>query len=110
MLGANLLCAPVLDKGRRTQTVYLPRGADWVDWGAAARYDERDGRFRVGHAAPLPGGQYVEAAAGLEAAPLFVRAASVIFTVDPSVQTLAEASDPAVVDLRARAGVLHAWE
>ena len=109
MLGANLLCAPVLDKGRRKQTVYLPRGADWVDWGAAARYDERDGRFRVGHAAPLPGGQYVEAAAGLEAAPLFVRAASVIFTVDPSVQTLAEASDPAVVDLRARAGVLHAW-
>ena len=56
MLGANLLCAPVLDKGRRTQTAYLPRGADWVDWGAAARYDDnKDGPRGLKSSVTQPG-------------------------------------------------------
>jgi alpha-D-xyloside xylohydrolase len=58
LLGADLLVAPVVTEGAREREVYLPAGADWRDaWTGA----------------PLPGGQWLTAAAPLEVIPVYVR-------------------------------------
>lgn len=57
MLGSELLIAPVLEPAARQRTVYLPRGAGWVDYHTGAYYD---------------GGQTVTLNAPLERAPLLM--------------------------------------
>lgn len=32
MLGGDILVAPVVKDGMRTRGIYLPRGAEWIDW------------------------------------------------------------------------------
>ena len=63
LYGPAFLVAPVTEPKATTRAVYLPRGADWVDFWTGRR-------FR--------GGQTVTAAAPLEQVPLFVRAGSVV--------------------------------
>lgn len=108
--GDCLLVAPVLAPGQRNQTVYLPAGALWTDFASVAAYDSAtDGRFRLGYAPTLPGGQSVTVQAPLSTTPMFVRAGCIVATIDPAVDTLNAASDPRVTPLSALAGVLHLW-
>jgi alpha-glucosidase len=62
LLGPSLLVAPVLERGARERSVYLPPGS-WTCWHDDARYT---GPRRMASAAPL------------DRLPLFVRAGSVI--------------------------------
>jgi alpha-glucosidase len=64
MLGPALLAAPVVERGARERSVYLPPGA-WTSWYDGARYT---GPRRLAIAAPL------------ERIPLFARAGSVLAT------------------------------
>ena len=67
MLGPSLLLAPVLDRGARERSAYLPEGS-WFDWHDGARYS---GPRRVRVPAPL------------ERMPLFVRGGAVLPTRSP---------------------------
>jgi len=61
MFGPDVMVAPVLKAGARERTVYLPRGADWLDaWTGKT------------HA----GGETVTATAPLERIPVYVRASA----------------------------------
>ena len=62
MIGPALLAAPVLERGARERTVYLPPGT-WFSFDDDARY---------------AGGQRITVSAKLERIPLFVRAGSVL--------------------------------
>src|SRR6185437_2456198 len=61
MFGPDLLVAPVAELGVRSRSLYLPRGAEWIDAATGANHD---------------GGQELDAAAPLERIPVFVRAGS----------------------------------
>lgn len=64
LLGADLLVAAVTEAGVTAREVYLPHGADWIDWHTGALYS---------------GGQTVTVPAPLNAQPpLFARAGAVI--------------------------------
>jgi alpha-D-xyloside xylohydrolase len=70
LLGRDLLVAPVLARGARTRSVYLPAGSAWQRVTVSP-----DGRLaRAG--VPLAGGRRVVAALDATDIPLFVRAAS----------------------------------
>jgi alpha-D-xyloside xylohydrolase len=66
LFGPDLLVAPVLSAGARTRDVYLPAGREWTE---------------VATGASLGGGRRVEAAAPLDAIPLFLARGSAL---DPS--------------------------
>jgi alpha-glucosidase len=65
MLGPSLLAAPVVEAGRTERVVYLPRGADWIDWwtdeackggetaDCPAPWDKPVMFVRAGHVIPL---------------------------------------------------------
>jgi alpha-D-xyloside xylohydrolase len=60
LYGPDLLVAPIWEKGKRTQEVYLPSGSEWRDaWHAGRIYS---------------GGQTIEVPAELHQIPLFIRA------------------------------------
>ncbi len=109
MFGDRFLVAPVVEKGKSTQEVYLPAGEAWIDVASAAAYDETDGRWRIGASPILTGGQTVQVAAPPDRCPLFVRAGSILPTLDPSVDTLNAATDPLVTTLSQREHLLHLW-
>ena len=58
LFGPDVLVAPVMEKGARERTVYLPAGADWTDASTGAVYS---------------GGQRVTVPAPLEIIPVFTR-------------------------------------
>ncbi len=62
LYGPDLLLSPIWEKGRRSQQVYLPSGADWKD----AWHPEKTYR----------GGQTITVAADLYQLPLFIRVGS----------------------------------
>lgn len=66
LLGPDLLVAPVAEAGARSRSVYLPRGARWVD---AHTGESREG------------GERREVPAPLERIPVFVRAGSALAKV-----------------------------
>lgn len=109
LFGDRILVAPIVDPGRTDQAVYLPAGEEWIDVGSTCAYDEADGRFRIAAAARRPGGQHVTVAAPLDRIPFFVRAGTILATLDPTVDTLADATDPGVTDLADREHLLHLW-
>ncbi len=63
MFGPALLVSPVMNAGATSRNVYLPSGADWID-------------FWTGK--PVSGGRTVSARATRDTIPLFVRAGSII--------------------------------
>lgn len=73
LLGREILVAPVVKEGARSQTLYLPKG-EWVNYWT----------HQV-----LQGGRVVRVAAQLEQIPIFVRAGSVIPLVNSNIETLA---------------------
>jgi alpha-glucosidase len=73
MVGANLLCAPVLEDGARSRPVYLPDGP-WYDFWTND---------------PVTGGQVISVEAPLERLPLYARGGAVL-AVQPVVQHTGE--------------------
>jgi alpha-glucosidase len=63
MLGQSMLVAPVVTEGAVTRRLYLPAGANWIDYNTDAAYI---------------GGQQIDVSAPLQQMPLFVRAGSVV--------------------------------
>ena len=88
LLGDGLLVAPVVTEGARRRRVALPAGR-WIEWRPLPSVDERAVVEPPGAAAPAPtaagaagpvvaGPRSVDVAAPLGAAPLFVRAGTVL--------------------------------
>jgi alpha-glucosidase len=65
MLGSDVLVAPVVKEGMTTRGIYLPVGADWVDWWTGERFES--GKL---HYLKTP----------LDRLPIFVRVGAVIPT------------------------------
>ncbi|MEK4250683.1 glycoside hydrolase family 31 protein [Paenibacillus sp. FSL W7-1287] len=63
MIGASLLVANVVEPEVRKHSIYLPRGANWVDWSTKKRYE---------------GGQYIELEVTLSSIPMFIRSGGII--------------------------------
>jgi alpha-glucosidase (family GH31 glycosyl hydrolase) len=77
LLGDALLVAPVLEKGKRTQTVRLPEGT-WIDWHSHEAY---------------AGGRTITVDAPLDEIPLFVAAGSIVPTRPVAPHTGAQPAD-----------------
>jgi alpha-D-xyloside xylohydrolase len=77
MLGGDLLIAPVLEKGKRTKTVYFPEGK-WIDWHDLLEYE---------------GPGFQEVSAPLERLPIFARRKSVV-PLAPEVNFVDETTEP----------------
>jgi len=63
LLGPAFLVAPVVEKGKVSREVYLPKGAAWYDYWTGKKFS---------------GGQRIMADAPIDILPLFVRAGSVV--------------------------------
>lgn len=82
-IGPDLLAAPVLERGARRRTVYLPAGG-WFGFDDGARWI---------------GPRRVEVAAPLERMPLFVRAGSVLATRSPVLHVGEAPLEPLVLEV-----------
>jgi alpha-glucosidase (family GH31 glycosyl hydrolase) len=65
MIGSDVLVAPVVKQGSTTRGIYLPIGADWIDWWTGEKIES--GKI---HYLQTP----------IDRLPIFVRAGSVIPT------------------------------
>ncbi len=65
MLGPDILVAPVVKDGMRTRGIYLPVGAEWIDWWTGAKFES--GKT---HYLQTP----------LDRLPLFIRVGSIVPT------------------------------
>jgi alpha-D-xyloside xylohydrolase len=63
MYGPAFMACPVIEKGARARSVYLPAGTKWVDFWKGATHD---------------GGQTLEVEAPLNHLPVFVKAGSIV--------------------------------
>jgi len=81
MFGPALMVAPVTNYGARSRQVYLPAGADWIDFHTGARHR---------------GGASIAVEAPRERIPVFMRAGSVIAT-GPVTQYVDEKPDAPLV-------------
>jgi alpha-D-xyloside xylohydrolase len=111
LFGPDLLAAPVLDRGKRRRSVYLPHGR-WIDLWRSASYRSSDGGLSLGRARVLRGGRRVTLPAPLDELPLLARAGTLLPLLTPDVDTLAAYGDRApAVSLHEREGqrVLLAW-
>jgi hypothetical protein len=88
--GPSLYAAPVVRRGDTTRALWLPPGA-WVDWWTLA---------------PIQGGGMVMRDAPLDVIPLYQKSGSIVAMLDPSIDTLAPATDPTVVTPATVAGML----
>lgn len=113
--GPDLYVAPVIKKGDRTRTLYLPRG-EWVQLWPRTEYDGTlDGKgiggFRLGGDL-VKGGRTITVQAPVSQIPIFARLSAVIPLLDPRVDTLSPTQAPAGVEVttvKERASLLHAW-
>jgi alpha-D-xyloside xylohydrolase len=87
MFGPAFLVAPVVERGKVTREVYLPKGTAWYDYWTGKKYQ---------------GGQRVSADAALDVLPLFVRAGSIIPIGNGIISTKADQKE---VELTVYAGV-----
>ena len=85
MLGSSLLVAPVLTEGATTRTVHLPAGR-WLGWETPDAYQ---------------GPTDFTVPADVGTCPVYALAGTVLPLLTSDIQTLASASDPAVVTLGA---------
>ncbi len=65
MVGRDILVAPVVKEGMRTRGIYLPLGAEWIDWWTGEK---------------LPSGQVHYLQTPLDRLPIFVRVGAMIPT------------------------------
>jgi alpha-glucosidase len=93
LVGPALLAAPVLDRGARERSVYLPPGT-WFSWHDDARYT---GPRRLRVAAPL------------ERLPLFARAGSVLTTRSPVRHAGERPAEPCVLEVFPGADASLTW-
>jgi alpha-glucosidase (family GH31 glycosyl hydrolase) len=82
-LGPSLWAAPVVARGERTKTTWLPPGR-WVDLDDYAVYE---------------GGRRAQIPAPLAKLPLLVKDGGIVPMLDASIETLAPATEPSVVTL-----------
>jgi alpha-glucosidase (family GH31 glycosyl hydrolase) len=82
-LGASLWTAPVVERGATTKDTWLPPGK-WVDLVDHAVYD---------------GGTHVILPAPLDRLPLLIKDGGIVPLLDPSIETLAPATEPGIVTL-----------
>jgi alpha-glucosidase len=82
LLGADLLVAPVYQRGAVRRMVYLPAGG-WIDYWTGKIH---------------PGGQYLVAEAPLERIPLFVRQGAIL-PLGPVVQHTGEVAEELILDI-----------
>lgn len=66
LFGHDLLVAPVMERGVRKRTVYLPKGVQWTEWETGRVY---------------PGGQSITVDAPLERIPLFLKNGAKVFEI-----------------------------
>ena len=88
--GDSLYVAPVVRRGAVTRDLWLPPGT-WFDWWTNEM---------------LAGGQKVTRDAPVDTLPLFLRAGGIVPLLDPSIETLAPATNADVVSLSDVAGIL----
>ncbi len=67
MVGSDIMAAPVVKEGMRTRGIYLPAGAEWIDWWTGEKYES--GKI---HYLQTP----------LDMLPLFIRVGAVVPTQD----------------------------
>lgn len=91
--GADLLVAPVVDRGARERSVPFP-GGEWVDWWTG----------EVTSASDSGGSKTVDAP--LEKLPLFVRRGAMIPMLRPDADTLAVSTSTSVESVATRPGAL----
>jgi hypothetical protein len=85
-----LYVAPVVRRGQTKRSFWLPPGT-WADWWTFARVD---------------GSATVERDAPLATLPLYQKSGSIIAMLDPTVDTLASATEPSVVTMEKMKDVL----
>jgi alpha-D-xyloside xylohydrolase len=87
MFGKALLVAPVVEKGARKRTVYLPAGTSWFDFFSGRRF---------------AGGETIDADAPISHIPVFARAGSIV-PIGP-VKPYADAPSDEPIELRVYPG------
>lgn len=93
LFGDSLLVAPVVERGQTSREVILPPGL-WVDYWSGEAHE---------------GGQTITVEAPLDKLPLFLMAGGIVPMLRPTIDAIAETTDPARVDSYATApGVLYA--
>lgn len=90
MLGGDILVAPVVKDGMRTRGIYLPLGAEWIDWWTGTK---------------LESGKTHYLQTPLDRLPIFVRVGSVVPTQNVIQHTGEMANSP--VTLNIAAGILE---
>lgn len=85
MLGDRMLVAPIVDEGKTSRRVYLPRGTRWIDYWTGESHE---------------GGHWIERDADLGTMPMYVRADSII----PSREVQQHTGEKPLTDL-----VLDTW-
>ncbi len=93
LLGTDLLVAPVVDPDVTTRAVHLPAGR-WVHWFTGRAYDGAAGTQSIS----VPLGQPA----------VFLRQGAIVPMLADDVDTLVDATDTTVTDLRSRASILRA--
>lgn len=83
MFGDILVC-PVTDAGVTSRKVYLPSGAEWIDYWTGKRF---------------AGGRWTDAAAEIDKLPLFVRGGSIIVTAAVEEYADAQIGKPLTVNI-----------
>jgi alpha-glucosidase (family GH31 glycosyl hydrolase) len=107
LFGPDLLVAPVMDPGRTSRGVYLPRGK-WIDLWDAVAYRPGDGDFRLdGRARVRSGPRGITAGAPLDEIPVFASAGTLLPLLPADVETLSDYADGDHVGLGDRRGRLH---
>ncbi|WP_430815557.1 TIM-barrel domain-containing protein [Carboxylicivirga sp. RSCT41] len=90
--GESFLVSPVIEKGIKKQSVYLPAGYIWYDFFNGKRYE---------------GGQTIEASVDMETIPVFVRAGSFIPMIPLIQNTEAYSSEKLILHYYHDDTVLH---
>jgi alpha-glucosidase (family GH31 glycosyl hydrolase) len=88
--GPSLYVAPVVRRGATKRDAWLPPGT-WFDWWTMEA---------------VTGGKTISRDAPVDVLPMWLRAGGIVAMLDPSIDTLAPATDPTVVSLADVAGVL----
>jgi len=82
MFGESILVAPVIERGQKVMSVYLPAGVNWYNFWDNSKYK---------------GGQWIDIETSLELIPVFIKAGSFIPMVPPVNSTVNYSSEKVTV-------------